>query len=55
MTVAHPPIREITPASNQTMKLTATVVRFADAFLSASFLSLRAYLSAGGRSLSCSR
>jgi hypothetical protein len=41
--------------SNQTMKLTATVLRFSDASLVAPFLSLRAYLSPSGRSLSFSR
>jgi hypothetical protein len=39
----------------KTMKLTATVLRFADAFLIASFLSQRCCLSASGRSLSFSR
>ena len=37
------------------MKLTATAVRLGDIFLNASFLSLRACLSPGGRSLSFSR
>jgi hypothetical protein len=37
------------------MKLTATVLRFADAFLMASFLSPQRCLSASGRSLSCFR
>jgi hypothetical protein len=37
------------------MKLTATSYGFADAFLSASFLSPRRRLSDGGRSLSFSR
>jgi hypothetical protein len=45
----------ITRSSNQTMKLTATVLRFGDAFLTLRFLSVRAYLSASGRSLSFSR
>jgi hypothetical protein len=40
---------------NQTMKLTATVLRFGDAFLVASFLSPRNCLSPGGRSLSLFR
>jgi hypothetical protein len=44
-----------TEGPNQTMKLTATVMRFGDAFLIASFLSLQADLSASGRSLSFSR
>jgi hypothetical protein len=37
------------------MKLTATAMRFGDAFLMAIFLSLRRCLSPGGRSLSFSR
>jgi hypothetical protein len=37
------------------MKLTATVPRFGDAFLMASFLSPQIGLSPGGRSLSLSR
>jgi hypothetical protein len=41
--------------SNQTMKLTATATRSGDAFLIATFLSLRIGLSPGGRSLSFSR
>jgi hypothetical protein len=42
-------------ASNQTMKLTATVPRFIDAFLVVTFLSPQIGLSLGGRSLSFSR
>jgi hypothetical protein len=42
-------------SSNQTMKLTATISRFGDAFLSATFLSPQIGLSPSGRSLSCSR
>jgi hypothetical protein len=37
------------------MKLTATVLRFGDAFLTTSFLSPLRCLSSGGRSLSYSR
>jgi hypothetical protein len=37
------------------MKLTATVTRFGDAFLVATFLAPQIGLSAGGRSLSFSR
>ena len=40
---------------NQTMKLTATLVRFGDAFLRASFLSSQTDLCPSGRSLSCFR
>jgi hypothetical protein len=42
-------------SSNQTMKLTATLVRFGHAFLSTTFLSPKIGLSPGGRSLSFSR
>ena len=45
----------VTVTSNQTMKLTATVLRFDEAFLMTTFLSLRVDLSPGGRSLSFSR
>jgi hypothetical protein len=48
--------RQIRPfRSNQTMKLTATVPRFGDAFSVATFLSPQIRLCAGGRSLSYSR
>jgi hypothetical protein len=40
---------------NQTMKLTATFVRFGDALQVATFLSPQIGLSPSGRSLSCSR
>jgi hypothetical protein len=42
-------------SSNQTMKLTATVLRFGGAFLVATFLSPQIGLSPSGRSLSFSR
>jgi hypothetical protein len=42
-------------SSNQTMKLTATLMRFGDAFPVATFLSPRRCLSPGDRSLSFSR
>jgi hypothetical protein len=42
-------------SSNQTMKLTATAMRFEDAFLIATFLSPQIGLSPSGRSLSFSR
>ena len=45
----------ITRRPNQTMKLTATVLRLEDAFLVATSLSLRVERSPGGRSLSYSR
>jgi hypothetical protein len=41
--------------SNQTMKLTATALRFADGLLLTSFLSPRLHVSPRGRSLSFSR
>ena len=44
-----------TRGPNQTMKLTATFVRFGDAFLRATFLSPKVGLSPSGRSLSFSR
>jgi hypothetical protein len=40
---------------NQTMKLTATAVRFGQHFLMINLLSPQIGPSAGGRSLSCSR
>jgi hypothetical protein len=43
------------PPSNQTMKLTATFVRFGDAFLLATFLCPQTGLNPRGRSLSFSR
>ena len=45
----------MTATSNQTMKLTATVLRFGDAFPVATFLSPLISLSPGGLSLSFSR
>jgi hypothetical protein len=48
-------VEGITHWPNQAMKLTATAVRLGHAFLSASFLSLRAGLCPSGRSLSFSR
>jgi hypothetical protein len=45
----------VTLPSNQTMKLTATTVRFGDAFLVATFLPTQIGLSPSGRSLSFSR
>ena len=44
-----------THTSNQTMKLTATLTRFADAFLVSTFLPAQIGLSPSGRSLSYSR
>jgi hypothetical protein len=42
-------------SSNQTMKLTATVLRFGDALVLTSFLSPRLHVRPSGRSLSFSR